>query len=342
MFHRSWCGPGRDRIALLLSGLLVLGGCGSGNGPVTAVPATPTPKNLGKVAVIRLGGDANEPAQKDLVDGLKEEGLVEGTSYAIETKDAGGDPSRIDGLVDEAVKGGANVVVALTPRVAAMAAPRAGAVPVVGYLETVPPGPLGLTPKDEPAFKVTGAYCPLKNSSLISMACGCLPPERRRLGILVDPGDPASVAIKESLLTADRGMVTVAPSFEAVEVSQPGSIAGAVEELARRKVSLLLLVPGKGIDDRAVIEAAARAKIPVFGYSEAQAKAGAVLVRYPSPRWGGFEVGRRAARVLKGMDPRALPFQEGSVFLTTANEPASKALGFKIAGEFLRTANILK
>jgi ABC-type uncharacterized transport system substrate-binding protein len=173
------------------------------------------------------------------------------------------------------------------------------------------------------------------------MASACLPTDRRRLGIVIDPGDPVSVAVKNSLLKADADLMATLPSFEIAEARAPSAIPAAVEDLARRKILLLLLVPGKAIDDRALIEAATKAKIPVFGYTEAQAKAGAVLVRVPSPRWGGFEVGRRAGKVLKGMDPRALPFQEGSVFLTIANQSAGKALGLSVRGEFLRTAKLL-
>ncbi|MFO0890377.1 MAG: hypothetical protein U0790_14695 [Isosphaeraceae bacterium] len=96
---------------------LLVAGCGS-RGPVTSVPSVPTPKDLGKLAVIRLGGGADEPSEKDLLDGLKQEGLVQGTSFTIETKDAGGDASRLAGLLDDAVKGGAAVLVTLSPEAA--------------------------------------------------------------------------------------------------------------------------------------------------------------------------------------------------------------------------------
>ncbi|MFO0890378.1 MAG: ABC transporter substrate binding protein [Isosphaeraceae bacterium] len=175
----------------------------------------------------------------------------------------------------------------------------------------------------------------------MSIAAACVPKDQRRMGIVIDPGDPVSVAVKDSLLKADLDLMSILPSFEVAEVLSPGETAAAVEDLARRKVTILLLVPGRAIDDRALIGAATKARLPVFGYTEDQAKAGAVLARVPSPRWGGFEIGRRAGRLLKGTDPKALPFAEGTVFETIANRAASKEIGFNVRGEFLRTATFL-
>jgi ABC-type uncharacterized transport system substrate-binding protein len=333
--------PGGVRAAVLLAVLLLLSGC-SGGGPVTAVPSAPTPKNLGTVAVIRLGGPSEEPAEKDVVDGLKEEGLIAGTSFQLAFKDAGGDAGKLPGLVEEAAKASPAVLITLSPDAAKVAASRAGAISLVSATGAIPPESLGLGKAGGDALKSTGAYSSLGRSNLVSMACACFLPERRKLGIVFDPGDPASVAVKDSLLKADLDLMSVAPSFELAEARTPADIPAAVQDLIKRKAALLLLVPGKAIDDRAVIDAATRAKLPVFGYTEAQAQAGAALVRVPSSRWSGFEAGRLAARVLKDVDPRALPIKEGSVFLTIANQAACDRIGFKIRGNFLTTAKILK
>jgi ABC-type uncharacterized transport system substrate-binding protein len=305
------------------------------------VPSAPTPTNLGKIAVVRLGG-SEEPTEKDFVDGLKEEGLVAGTSYTIEAKDAGGDAAKLAGLLDEAVKGSPAMLVTLSPEAAKLAASRAGSIPLVSATGPIPPESLCLGKAGGDSLKSTGTWSPLGKSNLVSMACGCLLPDRRKLGMIFDPADPSSVAVKDSLLKADLDLMRVAPSFELAEARAPAAIPAAVEDLVKRKAAVLLLIPGKAIDDRAVIEAATKAKLPVFGYTAAQAQAGAALVRVPSTRWGGFEAGRHAARVLKSMDPRALPFNEGTVFLTIVNRPACDRLGFKILGNFLATARILK
>jgi putative ABC transport system substrate-binding protein len=319
-------------------------GCGEpGSAPVTAVPAVPTPTNLGKIAVVRLGRpDVEEPSEKDVRDGLKEASLVEGTSYTLETLDAGGDLSRVASLLDDAVKSGSALVITLDPATTQLAAERLTTIPVVGYLGLVPPAPLGLgKSSSDHRPNLTGVFSPLGRSNLVAMACGCLPKEKRRLGIVIDPSDPVSVALKESLLVADLDILTIPPKFEIAEAPSAADIPAALESLVKRQAAALLLLPGRAIDDRLLIQAATRAKLPVFGYSPAHAHAGAVLVRVPSLRWGGFETGRRAGRVLCGVDPQALPFEEGTVYGTIANQSASKQLGITIRGEFLRTAVLL-
>jgi putative ABC transport system substrate-binding protein len=310
---------------------------------VTAVPVTPTPKNLGMIAVVRLGGsDVGEPTKKDLSDGLKQEALVEGTSYTLTTLEAGGDPARIASTLDGAVKDGAAIVIALGPETARIAGEQITSIPVISYTGLAPPAPLDLGKDNlDHRPRVTGIYSPLSRSNLVAIACGCLPKDKRRLGIVFDPGDPISVAVKDSLATADLDLLTIPPNFETAEVRTSSEIPAAVQSLAKREAKALLMVPGRSIDDRSVIQSASQAKIPVFGYSRAQALGGAVLVRQPNVRWGGFETARCAARVLKGADPQKMPFKEGSLFDTIVNQSAAKTLGFTIPGTFTRTAEML-
>ena len=130
---------------------------------------------------------------------------------------------------------------------------------------------------------------PLTRSNLVAVAAGSLPADRRRLGIIFDPGDATSVAIKDSLLTADRDLMSTPPKFETAAAHSAAEAIAAVQDLAKRQAAALILEPGPAIDDQALIQAATKAKLPVFGYTTAQAHAGAVLVRVPNLRWSGFE-----------------------------------------------------
>jgi putative ABC transport system substrate-binding protein len=297
------------------------------------------PKNLGKIVVVRLGGSAaaaTEPLEKDLRDGLKAESLVDGTSYTLETLEAGGDPARAASLLDDAVKQGPALVIALHPEVARLAAERVKSVPLVAYTGFAPPAALGLAKSgDEQRVKATGAVAPLTKSLIVAMAAGCLPSDKRRLGVIFDLDDPVSVAVKDSVLSADRSLLTTPPEFETRGIHAAKEIPAAAEELIKRKAAAFVLVPGRALDDKAIIQAATGAKVPVFGYNADQVHSGAVLVRVPPLRWGGFETGRRAGKVMKGMDPQSLPFLESPDFSTIANQPASKEIGFKIRAELL-------
>jgi putative ABC transport system substrate-binding protein len=234
------------------------------------------------------------------------------------------------------------MLITLAPESSRMAAQRGKAIPLVAFTGIAPPTSLGLGKTSEhPEAKATGTVAPLLRSTIVASASACVPKDKRRLGVVFDPGDPVSVAVMESLKLADRDGLSPPPDFEVAEAKNAAAIPVAVEGLAKRGATAMILVPGEGLDDLAVIKTATRLKLPVFGFSEIQAKAGALVVREPELRWAGFETGRRAGKVLKGADPQTLPFMEGSVFTTIANPTVGKQIGVTIRGELLRGAVML-
>ena len=74
----------------------------------------------------------------------------------------------------------------------------------------------------------------------------------------------------------------------------------AVRMLIEKKVEGVILVSGIGKAAKAAIEEARRGKVPAFGFLEEHAIAGAIVAREPTLRWGGFEAGRLAGRILQG------------------------------------------
>jgi ABC-type uncharacterized transport system substrate-binding protein len=92
---------------------------------------------------------------------------------------------------------------------------------------------------------------------------------------------------------------------------------------------------------KAAIAEARQVKVPVFGFRAEHARAGAIVAREPRLRWGGFEVGRRAGRVLKGEPPSQIPFIQGVDYVTYVNTGAAKDLGVRILGDLMRDARVV-
>src|SRR5262249_15119004 len=127
---------------------------------------------------------------------------------------------------------------------------------------------------------------------------------------------------------------------ETAEARAEPEAAAAARALLDKEVGGIVLVGGLGRGARDVIAEATRAKVPVFGCSADQVRARAVLARVASVGWGGFEAGRRAARVLKGDPPGSIPFgHQGSGYDTLYNPNVAKQLGIVIPGELLRGAS---
>jgi len=330
----------RRRVApVWLASLLALASCsgGSHSAPIWTAGFTPPTKPF-KIVVLRTGGATAfaEPPDSDIADGLKQEGFTSTAFYTLESREAGGDPSKLPALVDSAVKDGADVLIALTPEAARVAAERSERVPVCfGFAGS--PFAAGLA-KDRKEHKpnVTGAYIPFELSYTSKLAHASLP-KAQKFGILVLPDDAQSVAHKDAMLLVNGGAVPVVTEEFRADSEAPA----AAQKLIDQKVDAILLCCGIGPSAAKVIELARQAKIPVFGFSREQAEAGAAVCRVPNPRWSGFEAGRKAVAVLEGGKPADIDLREGTVVQTIVNEVARKEMNVQVPGGIMREATVI-
>jgi putative ABC transport system substrate-binding protein len=295
--------------------------------------------------VIRLGGDGDsselEPPLAALTDGLRQGGAMDGVDYSLMVLDAEGDANKIPELVEKAIQARPAMIVTLLLETTRAAAGAVKDIPLVFYIPAAKPFALGLG-KDlsDHAANATGAFISLEQSTLLAMARGCLP-KAEKFGVVVNPDDPVSGSEEEGLARADSELISVRPEVETAEARSNEEIPAAIESLASRGAKALLLVPALGLDPITLIETARQHKIPSFGYTGRQAEAGAAIARVPDPRWGGFEAGRRAARILHGEKPVSIPIARGPSFASVINQKAAKDLGFEVLGPFLRDARMV-
>jgi putative ABC transport system substrate-binding protein len=174
-------------------------------------------------------------------------------------------------------------------------------------------------------------------SLIVFIARACLP-KARKLGILFNPNDRVSVIHKDELLRINW-WATVEPVT--ADFHSEAEVPAAVRALIEKKADGIILAAGIGSSAKAAITEAHRAKVPVFGYCAEHARAGAILAREVTMRWGGFEVGRHAGRVLTGQPAGQVPFSQGVDYVTYVNTGAAKDLGVKILGDLMRNARVV-
>lgn len=328
------------RCGLVLALIVVVAAMPACEGPIgpptapAAVPPPPPPKPF-KVVMLRLGdlSELPEPTDKDVTDGMKEGGFTPGAYYTIESRTANGDPATAARLIDAAIQESPDVLITLHPATTVLAAEKTTKIPI-SFQMAADPFVLGLG-KDVQVHKanVTGAFTAFVHGLDLRIALHCLP-KAKKFGILYNPSRLESVAHKDALIRAGLQMVPVVTA----EFRSTDEASGAARSLLDQKVDALFLVTGIGKGATAVIEEATRAKVPVFGFTTDHVRAGALLCRVPDMRWGGFEAGRRAVRILRSGTPQTIPFMEGSVFTTVVNMKVSKDMGWSIPGDMLRDA----
>lgn len=342
-FRSRWEGRWIFGLFLALGGALGLAGCGG--------PAKPAGSSRAgrpwKLVIVRFGDTAEvpEPPAKDIRDGLAEGGISDKASYTIEEHDAKGSLEVATQAVEKAAADGADLILAFHPAIARVAAAKAGKVPVVFHMFGDPFAlDLGKSNRDHPPG-ITGAYTPFDRSEILFIARTSFP-KAERFGVLFNPDDPESVAHKEALVKSSGTLTPstpVAVPVEAAEFRSPEEVSAATASLLDKKVAAVFLTVGIGESAAVSIREATAAKVPVLGFTVAQVRGGALIATVPEPRWGGFTVGRQAARVLQGEMAATIPYQSKGTIMETYHNPAvSKAIGAAIRPEILRGAIAIK
>jgi putative ABC transport system substrate-binding protein len=329
------CGALNTTAWILAVGALAFFGCAETKTPSLA-PKSVKLARTHKLAVIRLGNPAiAEPPDSDIEAGVKYAG-VDASSFALVRYDAKGDVAGVPRLVQAAAGDGADLLIALLPETAVAAAANDRGIPVV-FQMTGNPFALGLGTSDaQHQANVTGAYTTFHESVIVDIARGCLP-KARKFGVLYNPDDRYSVIHKNETLRVNWYQVEPVTA----EFHSEKEVPAAVHALIAKKAEGIILVTGIGEAARAAITEAQKAKVPVLGFREDHARAGAIVAREPSLRWGGFEAGRRAGRILQGEPPAKVSFIQGVDYITYVNTATAKQLGVTLFAALMRTARVV-
>lgn len=145
--------------------------------------------------------------------------------------------------------------------------------------------------------------------------CAQLLPRGRRIGMLYAEADRDSLA----LLAAARSALPPEWSLEAVAVDRHAGAADAIAELIDRRVDIVWTAPDPGIYSaatvRALLVAALRHRLPVFGFSQPFVRAGAVIGVGIDPAEHGRQAADLARRMLAGEPVTADPEPPYTVYV---------------------------
>lgn len=322
--------------------ILAMAGCGgSGNttepaGAANSAPAGSKPAadkvREAKVAIVRLNSPdyGTEALTKDIEEGIKQAKTPTNKHVIIEY-DAKGDLNAFGGLLEKAAADGADVFVTLLDVTTDMAVQKKLAKPIV-FVMANDPLAMGLGKSNtEHAGNVAGVYLPHSLTLTVPIARGSLP-KATKMAVLFNPDNKLSVIHKDALLKCDWAAVTA----ESVQYKPGQNWAELMTQLQSKNISAIILTNGLGAEAKAAIDAALKAKLPVFGTLAKQAELGAIFTREPALRWSGFESGRRVGRIINGDDPAKIPFVGGDHYATVVNTAAAKSINVTILPAIMR------
>jgi putative tryptophan/tyrosine transport system substrate-binding protein len=286
--------------------------------------------------VYRLGSltpsvplSANGPLGKVLLDELAQRGYTLGRNFAYDARGAGGEVSRIPGLLQDFKASGIDAIVTLGYPTA-IAAKTAG-LPTIVAAGSGDPVASGLVDSlARPGGNVTGisdnaAMLSTKRLSLLKQ----LSPDIKRVAMLWNRDDLGmSLRYEASAKAAQELGVIVQP----LGVREPNDFEGVFEAMNREKPDAILMVSDvlTNLNRKRVFDYAAANRLPAIYENDAIVRDGG-LMSYGADQKESFQ---RAAsmvdRIFKGVKPSELPFEQPTRYLFVINLKTAKATGIEL------------
>jgi ABC-type uncharacterized transport system substrate-binding protein len=275
-------------------------------------------------------------AERGVLDGLSEAGLVNGRDFEVKILNAQGDMATVSALIDAATTGGAEMLITFSTPTLQAALRRAQNVPVVfNYVANGLKAGAGRSNTDH-APNVTGVSLLPANDEALALIRTYFP-SIRKLGALYCPAETNMVHYKAGLDEAAkrRGFeVVYVPAETATDVPD------AAAALMSRDINAVLQIPGNLTASAfgSISEAARRNHIPVFAFQKSQAIGGAMVVIARDYRDSGRHAAFLAARIIRGENPKNIPLEDFGGTNLIVNLDAARALGVTLSPELVRSA----
>lgn len=304
------------------------------------VPAQAQAKKPAKLVLIRYNEAADADSGEVAIKiGLAKQGLKEGVDYEMKVTSAQNDLPTLVNLVDAAVNDKADILIPLQSMTLQPTVQRSKGIPVVFHLVS-DPILLGIANSDTDHKEgVTGAYIQTQPAEF-DMLLGQIKQSiygAKKIATLYVPAEIISGSQKDLLV---RRAKQLGMDVNAVPVDTISDLTNAVQAMLAGKPDAIVMVEGSVPNGAfaAISAAARRAKVPIFGFTQHQAKGGAVFCIVPDVGSGGEAVGERIKKILDGESPDTLPLYRMPSGLKLVNSAEAQALGLDISPETIPNA----
>jgi ABC-type uncharacterized transport system substrate-binding protein len=275
-------------------------------------------------------------AERGVLQGLTESGLVNGTDYEVQILNAQGDMATVSALIDAAVTGGADMLITFSTPTLQAALRRAQNVPVVfNYVASGLKAGAGKSNTDH-APNVTGVSLLPANDEALTLLKTHFP-GIKRLGTLYCPAETNMVMMKNALDESAKRA-----GFEVVYVPAETAtdVPDAAAALVSRDIDAVLQIPGNLTASAfgSISEASRRAHLPVFAFQKSQALGGAMVVIARDYYDSGRHAAVLAARIMRGENPKRIPLEDFGKTNLVINLDAARALDITLPPALVRSA----
>jgi putative ABC transport system substrate-binding protein len=291
---------------------------------------------VARIGALYIGLADSESFKKELREGLRELGYVEGQNIAFEFRSAEGHLDRLPGLAAELVRLKVDLIVALYVPSALAAKQATRDIPIV--IIAADPLETGIVPSlAHPDGNITGvslmsAESTAKNIELFHDML----PSVQRVGVLVNAANPvyAQAMLDKVLLAGATTGIEVRP---VVRVREPDELESAFTTFVRERVGAVVVQGDIAI--RPVADMAVKYRLPAASTTHAFVDVGG-LMSFGADGPSSVRHGTKfVQRILQGRHPKDTPIEQPTTFELVVNLKAAKAIGLTVPDSFLLRAN---
>jgi putative ABC transport system substrate-binding protein len=270
-------------------------------------------------------------------NGLRELGYVEGQTYTIEYRSAGGQAERFPELAAELVRLGVDLIVVRGTPAAIAAKNATTTIPVI--MASVGDPLLVVDSLARPGGNVTGlsAFVNEMISKRLELIKE-LVPAMSRIGLFANMGNPVSPPQWEETKAMAR---TLGIQAELLDVRSPEGIGRAFETAIGKHVDALL-VAFDGLfqaNIRIIVDLAERNRLPAIYVGREFIEAGGLMTYGVSFPYLYFRAASYVDKIFKGAKPSELPVEQPTKFELIINLKAAKAIGLAVPPTLLSRAD---
>ena len=293
---------------------------------------------MARIGALYIGTADEESFKKELREGLRELGYVEGQNIAFEFRSAEGNLARLPDLAAELVRLRVDVIVTVyvPPSLAAKKATRD--IPIVAIVGD--PVETGIVSSlAHPGGNITGVS--LMASALAGKSVELfrdMLPSMRRVGVLGHATNPvfAKAMLDEVLLAGAPTGIEIQP---VVMVRGPDEFESAFTNMIQERAEAVVVQGSLAI--KALTDMAIKYRLPTASTPRAFADIGG-LMSFGADGPASFRHGAKFVhRILQGRQPKDIPIEQPTKFELAINLKTAKAIGLKIPETFLLRADAL-
>ena len=325
----------KKTLALILSAVLgasALAGCSGSE-------KSSTGEKTYKVGVTQISDHPSlDNCRNGFIEGLKEEGYIEGENLDIDFQSAQDVPANASQIAQNFASTGKDLVCGIaTPSAQALyTACYEKNIPVIFNAVSDPVAAKLAVSETEAMYGITGRSDALPVEDQLKLIRVVLP-EAKKIGILYTTSEANSVSTLETYkkLAPQYG-------FEIVEsgVGQKSEIPQAADIILSKVDCVSNMTDNAVVASLSVLlEKANAAKIPVFGSEEEQVKNGCIASAGLDYFNLGIQAGKMAARVLGGEKVSDIPYETLKGSKLTVNSGVAAELGITLPEEIVSKAD---